>query len=149
VALVTFTETEQTLVAWMIAPDSISEFPPLTAVTVPPVQFVEGEALAVFTMPDGYISVKAAPVIAVVLPLFREMVMIEAPFINMEAGLKFLPTVGAFSAAWMGTAPSDHAADFVLVHIMVVVPAAPAFVLPLPSAQEVLFPCGAGFHRIV
>jgi hypothetical protein len=48
----------------------------------------------VFVMPDGYVSVKAAPVIAAVLGLVSVMVMFVALLGSIVPGLKLFTAVG-------------------------------------------------------
>jgi hypothetical protein len=145
VALVTFTVTVQLPDAGMVAPESLSEFPPLAAVTVPPVQVVAGEALAVFTMPDGYVSVKAAPVIAVELGLVSVMTMGEETFISMTLSLNTLVAVGdakAVNVAEAAVPGSAFALEIVPV-LFIYVPAAVAVIgttiEQLPDAAMVPF----------
>ena len=92
-ALVTFTVTVQLPDAGIVPPARLSDVPPLVAVTVPP-QVVAGEALGVFTRFAGYVSVKAAPVMAVSLVLVSVMVIAEEPFTSIVFGLKPLTAVG-------------------------------------------------------
>lgn len=91
---VTGTTMEQLPDAGMVPPDRATEEPPLSIVTVPP-QVLEVGAAAVFCMlVDGYVSVKAAPVIGMALELISLMVMFEAPDTGMAAGLKLFVAVG-------------------------------------------------------
>ena len=76
-ALVTFTVTVQLPLAGMVAPLRLTELPPATAVTVPPVHVVVPLGEAVLTSPEGYVSVKAAPVMAEALLLVSKMVMVD------------------------------------------------------------------------
>jgi hypothetical protein len=87
---------EQLPVAGIVPSARLSELPPLVIVTVPPQLFVVGFPAAFFILVEGYVSVKAAPVIAVVLELVSVIVIVEAPFIPIKAGLKALVTVGGF-----------------------------------------------------
>jgi hypothetical protein len=144
---VTGTTIEQLPEIGMFPLVRLSELPPLVMATVPPQVFVEGVP-AVLIMPDGYVSVKAAPLINVVLGLISVMVMFVAPLMGMVLTLKLLATVGAVSAAWIGTAPIDQLADVPEVHDMVVVPPVANSVLPDPFAQPVPPPT-AGFHLAV
>jgi hypothetical protein len=80
--------------AGIVPPERATELPPLVMVTVPPQVFVEGEPAVFFILADGYVSVKAAPVIATALGLVSVMVMFEAPFIGIVSGVKPLVTVG-------------------------------------------------------
>ena len=63
-------------------------------VTVPPHVSVVGEAVMFFILVEGYVSVKAAPVMAVAFGLVSVMVISVLLFIGMELGLKDLATVG-------------------------------------------------------
>lgn len=80
--------------AGMAPPEIASELPPLVIVTVAPQVLVEGAAEVFFMLVEGYVSVNAAPVMAVVLGLVSVMVIVEAPFIRIEPGLKTFVTVG-------------------------------------------------------
>jgi hypothetical protein len=91
---VTGTTMEQLLDADMVPPERLSEEPPLVMVTVPPQVFDAGDAAVFFILVEGYVSVKAAPVMDVVLGLMRVIVMIEAPLIRIVPGLMSLTAVG-------------------------------------------------------
>jgi hypothetical protein len=67
-------------------------------VTVPPQVLDEVVEAVFFMLVEGYVSVKAAPVIAVVLGLASVMVMFVAPFIRIVPKLKALAAVGGFMA---------------------------------------------------
>ena len=95
---VTGTTMEQLPDAGMVPLDRVSELPPLVIVTVP-LQVLDEGAAAVLIIPEGYVSVKAAPVTNVVLELVSVMVMFVAPFIGMALALKLLAAVGAVRAA--------------------------------------------------
>ena len=96
-ALVTLTVTVQEPLAGIVAPDNATVPPPLAAVTVPPAHVVEPAGVAVFTRFTGYVSVKAAPVIAVVFALERVIVSTEATFGATLAGAKDFASVGCAS----------------------------------------------------
>ena len=101
---------EQLPDAGIVPFDKTSELPPLVMVTVPLQVLVKGVA-AVFIMPEGYVSLKAAPVTNVVLGLVNVTVRFVAPFVGMVLALKLLAAVGAVSAAWRGTAPIAQLLD--------------------------------------
>jgi hypothetical protein len=83
---VTGTTMEQLPDAGIVPFDRASELPPLVMVTVPLQVLVDGVA-AVFVMPEGYVSVKAAPETNVVLGLVSVMVMFVAPFVGIVFAL--------------------------------------------------------------
>jgi hypothetical protein len=85
---------EQLPDARIVPPDKATELPPLVIVTVPPQVFDEKVAAVFFILVEGYVSVKAAPVTAVVFGLVRVMVKLEAPLISIVAGMKPLTAVG-------------------------------------------------------
>ncbi len=89
-ALVTLTVTVHEPFAGTVPPESTRLVPPLAAVTVPPTQLVAGEADAVFTIPAGYVSVKAAPVTAVPLPLLSVIVSTDVLPVPIAAGVNDL-----------------------------------------------------------
>ena len=78
----------------MVPPEIASELPPLDIVTVPPQLFEDGVAAVFFILVEGYVSVKATPLIAVVLVFRMVMVIFEAPFIGMTLGLKPFVAMG-------------------------------------------------------
>ena len=89
---------EQLPDAGMVPPERLSELPPLAMVTVPPQELDEGVAEVFFRLLEGYVSVKAVPVIAAVLEFIRVMVMFEAPDTGMVLGLKTFVAVGEVTA---------------------------------------------------
>jgi hypothetical protein len=93
-ALVTLTVTVQLPDAGIVPPERASELPPLAMVTAPPQELVTGAAAVFFMLAEGYVSVKAAPVMAVVFGLVSVMLIFETPFIRIELGLKLLADVG-------------------------------------------------------
>lgn len=95
---VTGTTMEQLPEIGIFPLDRLIELPPLVMVTVPPQVFDDGVS-AVFCMLVGYVSVKAAPLINVVLGLVSVMVMLVAPFTGIVIAPKLFVTVGAASAA--------------------------------------------------
>ncbi len=97
VALVTFTVTVHEPLAGTVAPDNAALVPLLAAVTVPPTHVVAPEADAVFTRPAGYVSVNAAPVIAVAFGLVSVIVITLTSFVPSDAGEKALATVRSVS----------------------------------------------------
>jgi hypothetical protein len=94
IVAVTGTTMEQLPDAGIVPPDKATELPPLVIVTVPPHVFDEKVAAVFFILVEGYVSVKAAPVTAVVFGLVRVMVKLEAPLISIVAGRKSLTAVG-------------------------------------------------------
>src|SRR5476649_1672623 len=76
-ALVTFTVTVHEPLAGIVPAESATLAPPLAAVTAP-AQVVAPAGVAVLTRPTGYVSVNAAPVIAVVFGLLSVMVSTDA-----------------------------------------------------------------------
>src|SRR6185503_20688881 len=106
VALVTLTVTVHEPLAGMVAPESATEVPALAAVTVPPAHVVAPAGVAVFTRPAGYVSVKAAPVIAVAFGLVRVIVSTEAAFGATDAGANALAMVGRASTVSVAEAPA-------------------------------------------
>ena len=80
VALVTFTVTVHEPPAGMVPPESATLAPLLAAVTVPAPHVVAPAGVAVFTRPAGYVSVKAAPVIAAAFALVSVMVRTDGAF---------------------------------------------------------------------
>lgn len=76
VPLVTFTVISQLPEAGMVPPVSASDVPLLTVVSVPP-QVLVGEALAVFFIFAGYVSVKATCRMLDVFGLVSVMVMTD------------------------------------------------------------------------
>ena len=93
-ALVTLTVTLHEPLAGIVAPESATLAPALTAVTVPPAQVVAPEAGLAFTRFTGYVSVNAAPVIATAFGLASVMVSVEAPLMPTVAGLNALVMAG-------------------------------------------------------
>jgi hypothetical protein len=85
---------EQLPDAGIVPPARASELPPLTMVTVPPQVFVVGVAAVFFKLAEGYVSVKAVPVMAVVLGLMSVIVIVEAPDTGMTLGLNIFVAVG-------------------------------------------------------
>lgn len=75
--------------------DRESELPPFAIVTVPPQVFDVGAAAVFCMLVEGYVSVKATPMIAAELLFIKVMVIVEAPDTGMTAGLKPLVAVGA------------------------------------------------------
>ena len=100
----TFTVTVQLPDAGMVPPERLSVLPPLAAVTAPPQVVVAGDVLVSFTRPDGYVSVKATPVIAVALEFVSVTVMVELLLIRIVSGLKFLVAAGGASAVSVAVA---------------------------------------------
>src|SRR5438105_3448874 len=98
----------------MVAPERARLAPPFAAVTVPPAHVVAPDADAVFTRLAGYVSVNAAPVIAVALGLVRVMVSTEAAFGATLLGLNALAMVGCESTVRVAEAPATVPA-FVVV----------------------------------
>ena len=80
--------------AGIVAPASATLVPPLAAATVPGPQLVVPFAVAVFTRPAGYASVKPAPVIAVAFELVSVIVSTEGAFGATPIGAKALVIVG-------------------------------------------------------
>jgi len=97
-ALVTFTLTVQEPEAGIVPPESATLVPLFAAVTVPPTHVVAPEGDAVFTRFEGYVSVNAAPVIAVVaFALLSVMVSTEVALGAKADGLKAFATVACES----------------------------------------------------
>ena len=92
----TFTVTVHEPFAGTVPPESATSLAPLTAVSTPP-QVVAPEADAAFTRPNGYVSVKAAPLTAVPLPLVSVMVRTLVSLMPMDAGAKDFATTGPAS----------------------------------------------------
>ena len=93
-ALVTFTVTVHEPLAGIVPPESATLLPLFAAVTVPPAHVVAPPAAPRFTRPAGYVSVNAAPVIAVAFGLVSVMVSAEVPFTPIAAGANALAIVG-------------------------------------------------------
>jgi alcohol dehydrogenase class IV len=85
---------EQLPDAGMIPAVSCSELPPLVMATVPPQVFVVGATEVFFMLTEGYVSMKAAPVTAAAFGFVSVIVIVAAPFIVIEPGLKLLAAVG-------------------------------------------------------
>src|SRR5206468_7928910 len=90
-AAVTVTVTVQLPDIGIVPPDSDTVPPPIVAVAVPP-QVVE--AVDEFVTPAGYVSVKAAPVIATELVLDSVIVRTEVPPATIGLVPKDLATSG-------------------------------------------------------
>jgi hypothetical protein len=103
-ALVTFTVIVQEPDAGIVPPESATLLAPLFAVTAPPAQLVAPAGAAVFTRPAGYVSVTAAPVIAVVFGFVSVIVSTEVPFTPTAVGAKALVTIGAESTVSVAVA---------------------------------------------
>ena len=106
IALVTFTVTVQEPDAGIVPPESATLVPPLVAVTAPPAQLVAPVAGVALTRPGGYVSVNAAPVIAVAFGLVNVTVSVEVPLMPIEVGLKALVTTGPFNTVSVAEAPA-------------------------------------------
>ncbi len=89
---VTFTVTVQEPFAGTVAPARDTPRPLLAAVTEPPAQEVVPEAVPVFTRPEGYASVKAAPVTALALPLVSVIVSTLGSPVPMAGGVNVCAT---------------------------------------------------------
>jgi hypothetical protein len=92
--------------AGIVAPASDTVPPPFAAVTLPPAQLVAAAGVALFTRPAGYVSVKAAPAMAVAFAFESVKVSSELPLIPTAAGLKALVTAGRESTASVAEAPA-------------------------------------------
>ena len=103
--LVTVTVTVHEPLAGIVPPESATLAPPLAAVTVPPAQVVAPEAGVALTRFAGYVSVNAAPVIAVALPLVSVTVSVDVPLRPIAVGLKAFAIVGCASTVSVAEAP--------------------------------------------
>ena len=81
----------------MTPPESVKELPPLVMATVPPQVFVAGAAAAFFMLADGYVSVKATPVTALVSGLLIVIVIVAVPDTAIMFGLNVFVARGAFT----------------------------------------------------
>src|SRR4051812_39298496 len=115
VLLVTFTVTVHEPLAGTVPVASATLVPPTAAVTAPPAQVVAPAGVPVFTRPAGYLSLTAAPLIAVVFALVGVMVRTEVAPGKMEFGAKALPTVGAPSTVSEAVAAATLAPPLVVV----------------------------------
>ena len=91
---VTGTTMEQLPDAGIVPPERARDDPPLVIVTVPPQELDEGVPAVFCMLVEGYVSVKAAPVIDVALGFVSVMVMFVVPETGNTAGLKLLAVVG-------------------------------------------------------
>ena len=113
---VTFTVTVHDPLAGMVPPASCTVLPLLAAVTTPP-QVVAPPAAAVLVRPAGYVSVNAAPVIAVALELERVRVSTDAAPGATSDGLNDFAIVG-----WLRTVRVLNAAPDVPAFVVVTLP---------------------------
>lgn len=123
--------------AGITPPDKASEDPPLVMLTVPPQVLVVGVAEVFLRLVEGYVSLKAAPVIATALGLVSVMVRTEAPFISIVLGLKSLAAVGGASAVRVAVAAAPGNA-FALVTTPVLFKYVPAAVAVTGTTMEQL-----------
>ncbi len=108
------TVTVHELLAGTVPPESATLAPPLAAVTTPP-HVVAPLALAVFTRPAGYVSVNAAPVIAVAFGLVSVMVSTDALLVPIEAGVNDFATESAVATVSVSLADAVFAPPFAVV----------------------------------
>src|SRR5205814_5471288 len=97
VPLVTVTVTVHEPLAGIVPPESATLPPPLAAVTAPPTHVVAPFAGFALTRFAGYVSVNAAPVIAVALLFESVIVSVEVPLIPTAVGLNAFAIVGCAS----------------------------------------------------
>src|SRR5687768_2531085 len=102
----------------MVPPASARLEAPAAAVTAPPAQVVAPAGVPVFAIAAGYVSVNAAPLIAVVFGLVSVIVSTEVPPGPIEAGANTLVAVGGESTASVAEAPGTVPA-FVVVTLPV------------------------------
>ncbi len=105
--------------AGIVAPESATLVPLFAAVTVPPVHVVAPAGVAVFTRPAGYVSVKAAAVIAVVFEFVSVIVRTDAvPGVTVD-GVNDFVAAGCASTVRLADALAAVPA-FVVVTVPVV-----------------------------
>src|ERR1700674_2149300 len=117
-ALETLTVTVHEPLAGIVAPESATLGPLLAAVTVPPTHVVVPFGVAVLVRFAGYVSVNAAPVIALAFGLVSVMVSVEATLTPTADGLKAFAIAGGPSTVSVAEAPATVPA-FVVVTLPV------------------------------
>ena len=101
----TLTVTVHEPLAGIVPPESAALAPPFAAVTAPPAHVVAPDAGVALTTLAGYVSVNAAPVIAVAFGFVSVIVRVDVPLMPIALGLNALVAIGRSSTVSVAEAP--------------------------------------------